>query len=69
MAEINKAWWQSDRHKLSIINTQFCTCPYHEKLRADAEDDARDRAEADAENDKRQEDNNNFSKGELNEND
>ena len=41
-------WWESEGHKMNSLNAKFCGCPYHEKLRADAEDDKRQQAEMEA---------------------
>ena len=39
-------WWNDDKHRLSVISSRLCDCPYHEKLRWDAECDRRDNLEA-----------------------
>ena len=38
-------WWDNPEHKLSRYAARLCDCPYHEKLRWDAETDRRDSEE------------------------
>lgn len=45
-------WWDNDEHKRNSFMTWGCTCPYHQKLRDDAEDDRREQAETEADDDK-----------------
>ena len=40
-------YWSTDAHKLSRLNCLYCSCPYHEQLRADAEADRREQGEDD----------------------
>ena len=44
-------YWDTDKHKLSHLNCLYCSCPYHEQLRADAEDDRREQVKTEGDDD------------------